>query len=63
MSNVAEAIQIAVELDQLRQIYGEDCVSFVSRALRHSTTSDWQETITGAVTAYVEQSRVERFVA
>jgi len=53
-----EAIRVAEELDQIRSIYGEGCLSSVKRALHTNTEPDWQKVIDGAILGWeVEHPR------
>jgi len=63
MSLVSEAIEIAVELDQIRQVYGSDCAVFVERALRSCGTDDWKPVVLAAVSTWSARNRREQFVA
>lgn len=47
-----EAIQVAEELDQIRSVYGEDCLTSVKRALHSNSGSDLQGVIEDAVLAW-----------
>lgn len=63
MSPVSEAIEIAVELDQIRQVYGSDCATFVERALRSCATDDWKSIVSAAVFEWSARQCREQFVA
>lgn len=63
MPPVAEAIEIAVELDQIRQVYGPDCATHVERALRSCRTDDWKSVVTAAVRHWTLRQRQAQFVA
>jgi hypothetical protein len=47
-----EAIQVAEELDQIRTIYGEDCLTSVKRALHTMPEPDWHKVIDGALVGW-----------
>jgi hypothetical protein len=47
-----EAIQVAEELDQIRSVYGEDCLATVKRALRSDPEPDWQKIIDDALAGW-----------
>jgi len=44
-----EAIQVAEELDQIRSVYGEDCLSSVKRALHTDGDPDWHNVVERAL--------------
>jgi len=48
----SEAVRVAEELDQIRTIYGEDCLASVKRALHTEADPSWQSVITKAVTEW-----------
>lgn len=47
-----EAIAVADELDQIRAIYGEDCLASVKRALHAADDLDWHGAIERAVVGW-----------
>ena len=44
-----EAVRAADELDQIRSVYGEECVTRVKRALHQDPEPDWRAVIDRAV--------------
>jgi hypothetical protein len=47
---IAEAIAVADELDQIRSVFGDECVGFVKRALMvNCETDDWRDVVDGAM--------------
>ena len=43
------AVAIAEELDVVRECYGNECVSFVKRALMASADPEWLNVLAGAI--------------
>jgi len=44
-----EAFVMADELDQIRLVYGDDCLTFVKKSLLLSGNPDWKGIVSGAV--------------
>lgn len=47
-----EALDLAYELNQIREIYGVDCASECERSIRASESTDWKSVITAVVTRW-----------
>jgi len=60
---VNEAIEIAVELDQIRTVYGSECADHVSRALRAAGPEGWRDTVSAAIAHFVKSRRRLSYVA
>lgn len=47
-----EALDLAYELNQIREIYGPDCANECERMIRASESTDWKTIITATVTRW-----------
>jgi len=43
---INDALDLAYELNQIREVFGSECVNECERMLRQSQSDDWRETIT-----------------
>jgi len=48
-TNYQEAFAMVEELDQIRSVYGNDCLTFVKKALVVSHDPDWKGVVSGAI--------------
>lgn len=49
------AMAMALQLDEIRQIYGAECTSFVASFWRESTTTSWEEATFKALQRWTSQ--------
>lgn len=49
---IREACALADELDLIRSAYGEECVTFVKKALFTASVPDWQTIIMDVINAW-----------
>lgn len=57
-----EALDLAYELNQIREIYGPDCARECERAIRKSQSTDWKTIITAVVNNW-QHRHVSMFVS
>lgn len=48
-----QAVALADEMDQIRSIYGEECLGRIKSALRSSPDPDWRRTIDAVLEGWI----------
>jgi hypothetical protein len=56
-SLLPEAFAMADELDAVRTVYGEPCLTFVKKALMVSDNPSWQTIVEDAVRRWTDENR------
>jgi hypothetical protein len=51
-----EALAMAEEFDQIRNIYGEECLSFVKLSLRRHRDNDWHTIVDQAISGWISEN-------
>lgn len=49
------AVAMAIQLDEIRQIYGDECAMFVTSSLRESANPRWEEVTYNALKRWTSQ--------